>query len=282
MAKKVNGNGNATNNTTKGGKKMTKAERIAKKIADVAKITFTKNYKRIAMLFRASKDMSLKFDEVVCMQNSRENNGIKFTLDHTGKMLGMFSLNTVCLFNKRCIARINAKPKNGKKIICAKCFANRMFKFMKSMIPAFKQNLDILTTEIIAEEDLPIINACWFRIESFGDLANVTQAINYMNLIRKNPQTFFAWFSKNMDIVDEMFKVTGYEKPVNVNFIQSSLYENEEEQPMYWFVDKVFTVYDSEYIKENEVEINCGARSCLKCRLCYGKNDIVYVREEEK
>ena len=254
-----------------------KAIKIARKIAEVNGTSFKHAYIKMAMMFRAMHDMSMKRDDVVCMQNSRQNNGLNITINHQGKMVGMYSLSTSCACNERC--KRNAKIKGS---ICEHCFAMRQMNMYTSMEKPLKQNYDILTTEILDEEDLPIINALYFRIESFGDLANVTQAINYMHLIQKNPNTFFAWWSKNMDIINEMFKITGYEKPANVNFIESSLIMNKAKRPSYWFVDKVFTVFDAETIKERSININCGARSCLKCHLCYEKNDIVYVNEKKK
>ena len=254
-----------------------KAIKIAKKIAQVEKTTFKKAYIHMAMMYRAIHDMGMNRDEVICMQNSRQNNGLNITIQHQGKMVGMYSLSTSCRCNVRC-AR-NAKIKGS---ICEKCFAMRQLNNYKSMCDPLEQNYNILTTEIIDWDDLPIINALYFRIESFGDVANVTQCINYMHLIQKNPNTFFAWWSKNMDIINEMFETTGYEKPANVNFIQSSLMVNKAVRPMYWFVDKVFTVFDADTIRERGIIINCGARSCLLCHLCYEKNDIVYVNEQIK
>ena len=31
----------------------------------------------------------------------------------------------------------------------------------------------------------------------------------------------------------------------------------------YEWADRVFTVYDKNYIKDHDVEINCGGRSCM-------------------
>lgn len=255
-------------------KKMVK---VAKKLAQVAGMTFKHVYLQLAMTYRANNDMAMTRDEVICMSNSRENNGIHITLNHRGKMTGMYSVSTCCFCNERCPR--NAKIKGS---VCEKCFAMRQMKHFTSMKDPLVQNYKILTSEIIEWDDLPIINALYFRIESFGDVANVTQCINYMHLIQKNPGVFFAWWSKNMDIINEMFKETGYEKPANVNFIESSLFLDKAKRPSYWFVDKVFTVFNPETIKERDININCGAKSCLKCGLCYHKNDVVYVNEKCK
>lgn len=42
----------------------------------------------------------------------------------------------------------------------------------------------------------------------------------------------------------------------------------------YGFIDKVFTVFD-----HDNGHINCGAKACAKCGLCYTKNETVFVNE---
>lgn len=205
------------------------------------------------------------------------NNNLHITTKHTGKMKGMASLSTSCQINQRCAK--NAKVKGS---ICEKCYAQRMFNLWKTMRPAMENNFRILTTQIIPIEDLPVLNYSIFRIESFGDIANTIHAINYLNLIKKNPQTFFGWWTKNPDFIAKALKETGYEKPDNCNILRSSLFINKPIKAYYPFVDKVFTVYDKTTIATKGIEINCGARSCLKCRKCYEKNDIINVNEQLK
>ena len=36
---------------------------------------------------------------------------------------------------------------------------------------------------------------------------------------------------------------------------------------------KDITVYDKKHAEENNVEINCGAKSCVTCRNCYDRPD---------
>lgn len=202
---------------------------------------------------------------------------LHITKDHTGKMKGMQSVSSSCMCNSRCAK--NAKVEGS---VCQKCYAMRQMKMYKKMQPIMEQNYNLLTNGIIPEEELPILNCAFFRIEAFGDIANVNHAINYLNLIRKNPHVFFGWWTKNPDLLDKAFKKTGYEKPANVNIIRSSMFINKPVKPYYWFVDKTFTVYDKATIAEKGVEINCGARSCLTCHKCYEKNGITEVREKLK
>jgi hypothetical protein len=46
---------------------------------------------------------------------------------------------------------------------------------------------------------------------------------------------------------------------------------------------KTFTVYTPEYLKNHpEIKVNCGARSCSTCQLCYTSNSVTVVNEKLK
>ena len=201
--------------------------------------------------------------------------GLHITTKHTGKMTGMTSISTSCQLNSRCAK--NAKVPGS---VCAKCYAQRQMKMYRTMQPVMERNYRILTEDIMEDDAIPILHYAFVRIESFGDLANTTHAINYLKLIRKNPQTFFAWWTKNPDFIAKAFKKTGYKKPENVNIIRSSMMINKPVKPGYWFIDGVFTAYTKEYAKANNIEINCGNRKCFECRREYKKHDgIIYTNE---
>jgi hypothetical protein len=121
----------------------------------------------------------------------------------------------------------------------------------------------------------------YFRFESFGDLNNAIQVINYFNICKKNPGVKFALWTKNPDYIAEAIRA-GHEKPENLNIVLSSLFLNKERKTRYSFIDKVFTVYDPEFIQENKTEINCGAKNCFSCGLCYEKNGVRNIREKLK
>ena len=142
-----------------------------------------------------------------------------------------------------------------------------------------KENFELLTSRILEKSELPIFgNVRFVRIESFGDVANETQAVNYANIALNNPGVIFGWWTKNVKIVAAAFDSIGG-KPSNVILIESSEKVNVEKAPSSEYVDKVFTVYDKKYIRENGVEINCGARSCVACQRCYTKGTACKVHE---
>ena len=210
------------------------------------------------------------------LTNSRKISGLHFTTKHTGKMAGMASISTAVTTNERC--KKNAAIPGS---ICEKCFAAKQMKIFPSMEKPMVENQRILTSEILPPEKLPIINNIYFRFESFGDLNTATQVKNYFNICYKNPRVKFALWTKNPDFVAEAIR-DGYEKPENLNIVLSSLFINQERKNPFPFVDKVFTVYDAQHIEENNVNINCGARSCFGCGLCYEKNGVSVINEKLK
>lgn len=214
---------------------------------------------------------------MVCtLANSRKISGLHFTTKHSGKMAGMVSISTSVTTNERC-----AKNARIKGSICEKCFAAKQMKFYPSMENCMVENQRILTSDILSMEKLPIINNLYFRFEAFGDLNNATQVKNYFNICYKNPGVKFALWTKNPDYIAQAIN-DGYEKPNNLSIVLSSLFINQERKNIYPFVDKVFTVYDDAYITENNVDINCGAKSCFSCGLCYEKNGVSVINEKLK
>lgn len=203
--------------------------------------------------------------------------GVHITTDHNDKMAGMISLSTSNLVNPFCKAHRACKGS-----ICEKCYAHAQMNRFKNMQPCLANNFDILTNHIIANDELPIVNALVFRFESFGDIYNETQVINYFNICKVNPQTRFALWTKNPAIIERAI-ATGHEKPENLVILLSSLYINQQADIEKWsFIDKVFTVYDEKTIAEKQININCGARNCFTCQRCYRKDTEKFINEKLK
>ena len=210
------------------------------------------------------------------LANSKKISGLHFTTKHTGKMAGMASISTAVTTNERC--KKNAAIPGS---ICSLCYAAKQMKFYPSMEKPMVNNQRILTSEILPMEKLPIINNIYFRFESFGDLNNHIQVINYFRICYKNPAVKFALWTKNPDYIAEAI-AAGYEKPDNLNIVLSSLFINKERKHKFAFVDKVFTVYDPEHIEKENIPINCGAKNCFACGLCYEKNGVSIINEKLK
>lgn len=204
---------------------------------------------------------------------------INVCVNHTGKMAGMYSISTACTLNEYCLKR----SKNPDSI-CANCFAQTMFKnpWYKWTLKRCEHNTKVLTESVLDPEDLPVINAFAFRFESFGDIQNTAQVINYFNICNLNPRVTFAIWTKNPFIIANAIR-DGHAKPGNLIIIYSSPLKDRpvslaKIQKVFPFVDKVFTVWTTkEKAAEHNVCINCGARACLKCLRCYtigGENEI--------
>ena len=156
----------------------------------------------------------------------------------------------------------------------------------KGLADCTSQNTEVLTKTIIPVLEWPILNYAYFRFEAFGDLNNETQVINYFNLCKRNPHTSFALWTKNPVFIKRAI-ASGYKKPKNIIIIYSSPMINaninsDNLLKTFPFIDKVFTVYDKTAIRENRIDVNCGARNCLECRKCYTKNKVFNIREQLK
>lgn len=230
--------------------------------------------------------MERTFDEmksnkinIVTIKKCEDLTELHFTMDHRGKMSGMYSLSTSCTRNENCRLR-----SENPECVCSHCYAQRQMKIHRNLEKCLIKNTEILTKEVIDTDKLPIINALYFRLEAFGDLNNVIQVTNYFNLCKKNPAVKFALWTKNLWLIESAIK-EGNTKPKNLQIIYSSPILNEQNEQIfmfYPFVDKVFTVFDKDYIKENNIDINCGSKSCLLCAKCYKKSKVKYINEKLK
>lgn len=144
------------------------------------------------------------------------------------------------------------------------------------------KNTEVLTSRILEDKEIPIINRMYFRFEAFGDLINVTQISNYFNICKKNKNVKFAIWTKNPWIIQEAIN-GGLKKPSNLQIILSSPKINEVcDDSEYDFVDKVFTVFTKEYIETNHININCGMKKCITCGKCYKKSREKFINEKLK
>ena len=210
---------------------------------------------------------------IVTVENAKELTGLHFTTKHTGKMTGMQSLSTSCVCNPYCQER----SMNGDTI-CSHCYAQRQMKMYKNLEKCLQNNTEILTKRLLKDDEIPYINAAYFRFESFGDLNNELQVMNYFKICRKNPHVRFALWTKNPWFIRNVLKEE--KKPRNIQIILSSVFLNQRTSAWsYDFIDKVFTVYDKKFAEENGITINCGAKSCLKCHKCYVKGTTRYINE---
>lgn len=230
--------------------------------------------------------------------------GFHFTEKHNGKMSGMQSLSTTCKCNPICKARIKAalavastdnddlkkalrkaiesNPLSTEFSICGFCFSDSQQDYMTSMVEPLSRNYEILNNGIIHKDWLPVINALYFRGESFGDFASVSAVVNFYNLAKANKTVHITAWTKNINFFIKAME-DGYKKPSNFKLILSSRFINKPAtipEKAESLVNAIFTVYTKQYAEKYNITINCGARACLSCLRCYTlKNKLVYVNE---
>lgn len=208
----------------------------------------------------------------------------------TGKLEHLRQIGTSALYNKRCQERAK-----DPRTICSKCYAIAQMLTARGRNLALKleRNTILWASDVIPVDIMPLLNDCIFRLESFGDLINTTQFINYIHLCRRNPWTTFTIWTKNPDIIALVFKMTAETKPENMIIIYSDPVINGASKKAisailkkYSFIDKVFTVYEADYAKQHkEIIINCrnpenySDKHCITCRNCYEHNNIKNIGE---
>lgn len=188
----------------------------------------------------------------------------------SGKMQGIPSISTSVLLNPICKSRSNVSGS-----ICQKCFAQSTVSRYDALRRHLEDNYHVLNSRTLDPSELPHIYSDICRLEAFGDLASVTQAINYIRIAKKSPWCTFAIWTKNPAYLDRAIREEG--KPGNLVCVLSSNYINRVDDGSRWpWADHIFTVYSPDYIAENAVEINCGGHKCRECMRCYTVGNAEY------
>lgn len=196
------------------------------------------------------------------------------------KMAGIQSIGTTSLVNPIC-----RKRKEACDGICAHCYADSLCKMRKSLNVHLVENYEKLTCRLLTPTEAAAVpvTSMIARIESFGDVANVTQARNYIRIIRAHKWIHFGIWSKNCGIWHAAFKKEG--KPRNCTYVHSSMNVNCPEnivQSMEKYVDHVFTVWSKDQYAEiiqQHPQTECAGLSCAQCQKCYRKGGSYYINE---
>ena len=189
--------------------------------------------------------------------------------NHEAKMDGVISMSTLVNKNKYCQARCK-----NCKAICSHCYAVSLSNQRKNLKNKLARLHAILTTAVLSKSDIPVIDSTlypFFRFESFGDINNTIQINNYNLIAAVNPAVNFTLWTKNPGIVQKAIN-DGMQLSNNLVIGLSSLYLNTPELDKarrYSFIRFLFTVYTPDYIQAHNVVINCGAKHCVSCGICY-------------
>lgn len=204
-----------------------------------------------------------------------ETSAVKVSEKMGGKMYGIPAISTLCTINPFCLARM----KNGAAV-CAQCFAEATTNQYSDLRQNLEYNTLLLSGSVLPVEVLPRFKRTVriARFEAFGDLMNVTHAINYINIAKLNPHVNFTLWTKNHNFIKLAADKVG--KPGNLTIVQSALLVNECEKPVNEYIDKVFTVYTGEYLEENNIKSNCAGLDCAACASCYLDKDVKNIIEQ--
>ena len=206
----------------------------------------------------------------------------KVTRKCSGKMEGLWALNTAVTVNPRC-RRLSQVP----DFICAKCYASQFLGYRTSSRVRFENNYRAINKAIFSyvpdlEDAMWHIKDPVVRVEEFGDIGTLTQAINYLLIIIANPRVTFGWWTKHPALIQQALVTLGLtDAPSNLSLVGSSHRMNviEERYRQYPFLHHIFTVYRLSHTREHDVPINCGSASCHKCLRCYRRDGDFYINE---
>lgn len=189
--------------------------------------------------------------------------------NHDAKMAGVISMSTNVSLNRYCQARCK-----NRCAICSHCYAASLTNMRQGLKNKTIRLHRIITEIELSKEDIPVINADvykYFRFEAFGDLNNAIQVKNYNLIATVNSDINFTLWTKNPSIIQQAIN-DNMTLSNNLVVGLSSLYLNKPDLKTahkYDFIRFLFTVYDDQFIEENNVIINCGAKHCISCGICY-------------
>lgn len=238
-----------------------------------------------ALFMVAMSILSLALDVLTMGQFEKLVSCLWIVNHNARKLEGICSISSSVHDNSRC-----AMWRKIKNCICQKCYAYNQQTRQTGLKEHNIINGIILRNVLIpvkAFKKLVIIFP-FLRIESFGDVQNITQARNYIRIIKAFPRKRCAIWTKNIDIWHKAFEMEG--KPENTTFVLSSPFINksypETMLKKYPEIDHIFTVYTKAFAAKHNIVINCGGRKCMECikakKACYYRGTELFINELKK
>ena len=189
----------------------------------------------------------------------------------TGKLKDIPAINTNPIGNKFC-----DKMSKDPNSICAHCYSRRMLLTYRSNCgDAWGKNQEALSKNILTKEEIPFVNNSFFRYHGHGELVNEKHFINFILIAKHNPHCTFALWTKRKDII----KKQSENIPKNLILIYSEPKMNKTHNYVPKHFDKVFSVFDKTYVKQNNIVTNCDGVDCRKCLKCYKKKSTNIISE---
>lgn len=226
------------------------------------------------------------------IEKETKKNQLKVTRKHNGKMEGMQSLSTSCALNELCM-----KCSKHKDKVCSKCYSQAMHKRYTNLAKMLEVNHHILTERRLTKDEIKAlnINSLYFRFEAFGELNNVIQLANYIDICNSYPNTQFTLWTKHEKVLNDGFNtINNLKKPKNLRIGLSGFFLDDEThtspiiKAIRTYIDFYFNVYTLDYLKNKfngdlkaiDNFINCGGKKCLDCLKCYKPNKKTMIINE--
>lgn len=153
-------------------------------------------------------------------------------------------------------------------IICGKCYDYKQECYRTNVRNRHELNLLIMKSVLFTVDELRALpSGELLRINSSGDIDNVTQARNMIRLAIAHAFSHVGFWSKNDVIMTKAFDMEG--KPANVVYVQSSPRINHRVNRGK-YADYTFTVYDAEHIADAIASgsMECNGKKCKDCGYC--------------
>ena len=188
----------------------------------------------------------------------------------SGKIEGICSCDSSCHGCTFC-QKMCAAAKEDPEIICGMCYDDAQETRWKDTERRHMLNLAIMSHVLFTVDELRILPGSGIaRINSSGDIENLTHARNMIRYAKAHPDSKVGIWSKNFPVVEKAFDIEG--KPANVVYVASSPRINHPvKRPKY--ADYTFTVYSTpekvvEALRRGACE--CNGKKCLECGFkCY-------------
>jgi hypothetical protein len=196
---------------------------------------------------------------------------MNITRKHFAKMEGMWSINTSTKMNDFCkrMAKTNT--------VCAECYAARLESFRGDQELGYckswyENGLELSSGPLERVPRFNTAKAKAIRFHAFGELINRMHLDNFKRIAERNPKIIFTLWTKRKNLV------RGFVKPSNMILIFSEYKVNRVRTVAPENFDKTFVVFNKKFVKENNIEINCGQK-CVTCMKCYSHNNIQVINE---
>jgi hypothetical protein len=193
----------------------------------------------------------------------------------TGKLNGIISINTNPLTNEFC------QKMSKSSGICKYCYSIKLMKGLrKNSVDKYQRNSIILSEIMLTKEQiykmLPKLDTeDIVRLHSHGELINIIHLKNFINIANAFENTIFALWTKRKDLIKKMKNFI----PNNLILIYSNPTINSPCGVPSGF-HKTFNVFTKDYVKENNITINCGKLKCRDCLNCYTLNNNIHTINE--